>query len=383
VHFASLKDYTGAREPTVILAAAGNDVSFMPFSSNDRILNMSKFDVGGVYSNGDTNNLSAYVFTDRGLYRPGDLTHIAAIVKANGADAPPVDLPLAFTITDPRGNVVKDSRFNLDKSGLATLDFASSETTITGDYTANLYIVKDNLPNNLLGSTTFKTAEFLPDTMRITGKLNQSSTQGWLKPTNLSADFSLVNLFGSPATQRKMSGKIVLSPQAFKFAAFPNYIFVDPLLDQTDAPKTFTDTLGSEVTNDKGQAIFDLNVDRYAKSTFQLTVYAEGFEANGGRSVTTQLNAIVSPLDYLVGYHAQDNLTFVKPDSSVKIKLIAIDNTLKPIPLDNLTAQLRLLQPISTLVKKPMEHININLSYKLQFSAINLSRLLRVKTNLI
>ena len=52
----------------------------MPFAREDRVLNFSRFDIEGV-ENVAPEGLDAFVFTERGVYRPGDEIHIGLIVK--------------------------------------------------------------------------------------------------------------------------------------------------------------------------------------------------------------------------------------------------------------------------------------------------------------
>jgi uncharacterized protein YfaS (alpha-2-macroglobulin family) len=353
VNFPTLKDFIDEREPTVYLAQNGNDVAFIPFNNFERQLNLSRFDIGGVYNNPEElQTLSAYVFSDRGIYRPGDTAHVAMIVKQAYAQSQPAGLPLEATVTDPRGMTVKDQKFTLDESGYLSLDFATSDSSPTGQYTINLFIVKDNNPSSLLGSATIRVAEFLPDTMRITSHLSTESVQGWVSPLNLTANVGLWNLYGAPAADRKVSAKILLTPQAVKFPQFPNYTFSDPLLDPQKPPKVFTDTLTDAHTNDQGQAQFDLKLERFEKATYQLTFFAEGFEADGGRSVTTQTHVLVSPLDYLVGYKTDGDLSYLKQSSQHQVNFIAVNPDLKQTAVTDLKVQLESLRPVTTLVKK-------------------------------
>ncbi|MDR3490810.1 MAG: alpha-2-macroglobulin [Gammaproteobacteria bacterium] len=353
VNFPTLKDFIEEREPTVYLAQLNNDVAFIPFNNLERQLNYSRFDIGGVYNNGEElQTLSAYVFSDRGIYRPGDTVHVAMIVKQAYVQPQPAGLPLEATVIDPRGMTVKDQKFTLDPSGYLSLDFTTTDTSPTGQYTVNLFIVKDKHPSNLLGSTSVRVAEFLPDSMRITAHLSTEKVQGWVQPANLIADVGLWNLYGAPATDRKVSANILLTPEIVKFTQFPNYIFSDPLLDPLKPPKVFTDTLADVRTNDKGLAQFDLKLERFEKATYQLTFFAEGFEADGGRSVTTQTHILVSPLDYLVGYKTDGDLNYLKQNSQHQIHFIAVNSDLKQQAVADLKIQLLSLRPVTTLVKK-------------------------------
>lgn len=353
VTFPDLADFSNEREPTVYLVRNGSDVAFMPYSRADRQLNYSRFDIGGITS--DRLNqaaLTAYVFSDRGIYRPGDTAHVAMIVKQPYAMPQPAGLPLEATITDPRGVTVKNEKITLNESGYLTLDFQTSPTSPTGQYLVNLYIVKDNHPSSLIGSTTMNVAEFLPDRLRISTHLSQENTEGWVSPAGLMAKIGVWNLYGAPAANHRVGGKILLTPQAVTFKAFPQYTFIDPLLNPNAPPKVFTDTLSETRTDTQGQAEFDLKLDRFEKATYQLTVFTEGFETEGGRSVTTQTTALVSPLAYLVGYKPDGDLNYIKQDAARSVNLIAVNPELKQQALPNLTIQVFKQHPISTLVKK-------------------------------
>lgn len=350
--FTNLDSFIEEREPTVYLARLNNDVSFIPYKNADRELNFSRFDVGGIVSNNEEQStLSAYLFSDRGIYRPGDKVNLGVIVKRAYAQAQAAGLPVQLTITNPRGSIVLNQSLALDASGYFATSFDTTQTSATGLYNVFLFIVKDKHSSSLLGSTTFKVAEFLPDRMHITAKLSQETTKGWISPNDLSAIVNLTNLYGTPAADRKISGRILLSPQAVKFSLYADYVFTDPLLDPKKAPKVFTEILTDAKTNDQGIANLPLHLDRFDKASYQLTFFAEGFEAEGGRSVNTQMTALVSPLDYLVGYKTDGDLRYIKQNSQRLINFIAINAQLKQQVLTPLSLQIFKQNPVTTLVK--------------------------------
>ncbi|CEG60871.1 alpha-2-macroglobulin family protein [Legionella micdadei] len=352
-NFPTLRDFVDDREPTVYLASFGSDVSFIPYNKSGRQLNYSRFDTGGLYSTPESNTLSAYLFSDRGIYRPGDTVHLGMIVKQAYAQSQPAGLPLEVTVMDPRGTTIRDQKFTLDPMGYLSLDFETNETSPTGQYAINLYIVKDSRPDSLLGSTTIRVAEFQPDRMRITSAFSQEQTQGWISPINLNAKISLWNLYGAPAADRKVSAKILLAPKRVQFAKYPEYVFADPLLDPNKPAKVYTDTLADATTNEDGQAEFNLHLERFDKATYQLTFFAEGFEAEGGRSVATQSTALVSPLLYFVGYKPDGDLAYIKQDSQRSVHFIAVNPQLNQQNVSDLQIQLISLHPVTTLIKKP------------------------------
>lgn len=353
VNFPTLKDFIDDREPVVYLANLNNDVSFIPFNNYNRQLNFSKFDIGGIYTNNqDSQSLSAYLFSDRGIYRPGDTVHVGMIVKQAYAQAQPAGLPLQATVVDARGTTIKDQKIILNDTGYMDLDFSTGSSSPTGLYMINLFLVKDGHPQNLLGSTSVKVSEFQPDRMRITSSLDPKPSDGWSSPVGLKANVSLWNLYGAPAQNHKVSAKILLTPQQIDFDEYPDYVFADPLFDPKKPPKVFTETLSDLTTNDKGEADFNLNLERFEKATYQLTFFAEGFEADGGRSVTTQSKALISPLPYFIGYKSDGDLSFIKQNSTRNINFIAINPQLSKEELKELKIQLISLHPVTTLVKK-------------------------------
>lgn len=352
-HFPTFKDFMNEREPTVYLASINNDVSFIPYNNSDRQLNLSRFDIGGVYNNPELQTLSAYLFSDREIYRPGDTAHIGMIIKQAFAQPQPAGLPLEVIVTDAKGTTIQDQKLNLDTTGYLAIDIPTTTTSPTGQYNVNLFIVKDNHADNLLGSTSIRVIDFQPDRMRITSHLSSEQTKGWVSPNGLTAKVSLWNLYGAPATDRKITANLVLTPKRIQFTEYPDYTFVDPLLDPNKPPKVFTDTLSDSKTDGNGQAQFDLNLERFDKATYELTFNTEGFESEGGRSVAAESRALVSPLLYFVGYKPDGDLNYLKQNSQRSVNFIAVNPQLKLQTVENLKIQLAVLHAVSTLVKKP------------------------------
>lgn len=353
-NFPTLRDFVEDREPVAYLAQLNSDVSFIPFNHGNRQLNFSKFDIGGLYTyySQEMQSLSAYLFSDRGIYRPGDTAHIGMIIKQAYAQAQPAGLPLQVTVVDSRGTTVKDQKITLNDTGYMEFDFTTNSSSPTGQYMVNLFLVKDNHPQNQLGSVSFKVSEFLPDRMRITTSLSPKPAVGWSSPSGLKGDVSLWNLYGAPAVNRTISAKVLLVPQKVQFSKYPDYVFIDPLMDPKKPAKVFTESLTDIKTNNKGEAEFDLNLDRFEKATYQLTFFAEGFEADGGRSVTGQTQTLVSPLPYFVGYKPDGDLAFIKQNSARTVNYIAVNPELNADDVKDLRIQLVSLHPVTTLVKK-------------------------------
>ena len=68
----SLENYKQELEPVMYLVTRGADQSFLPINKSDRTLGFSRFDIRGQEISPEQNAIKAFVFNDRGIYRPGE-----------------------------------------------------------------------------------------------------------------------------------------------------------------------------------------------------------------------------------------------------------------------------------------------------------------------
>lgn len=343
-----LKEFTHDRTPTVIYITDNNDISFIPYDRYDRQLDLSRFDIGGMRQHGNQDALSAYLFSDRGIYRPGDRFNIGIIVKSSDWSGNLSNIPLQAVITDPRGLVIKDTQFALSEAGFETLSYDTRDSSPTGEYEIRLYLVKDEHDRNLLGSTSIKLEEFLPDRMKISSRFSQERAMGWVHPKDLTARVSLKNLYGTAATDRRVSASMTLSPYNPVFSKYSAFRFYDPL----KADKGFTERLLETTTDQQGEAEIVLDLERFTSASYNVSLQVNGFEAEGGRSVSTEHSVLVSAREFLVGYKADGKLDYVGKDSKRLLRFIAIDPALELTHAEGLKLELIEQRYISALVKQ-------------------------------
>ncbi len=268
---ARLPDLTGRKrekKPAAVIVRKGEDVSFMPFDREDRRLDDSRFDVGGDVTGGRERELTASLFSDRGLYRPGETFHVGILVRPEvwGQDLTGVPLEVA-AVEDPRGLEVRKEKISLGPAGFEELSYATQENGPTGAFQVCVYIVKDGRRGTLLGSTGVRVGG-IPSRSppRIEARFTEERTEGWISPKALKAAVSLHTLFGTPAQDRKLTANIRLTPAA------PPRSKISPITRSSTprwAQKSFAQNSGRR--DDRcaaGAASLDMPLDRFAEGTY-------------------------------------------------------------------------------------------------------------------
>lgn len=349
--FASVDANEHERKAVVYVARLGDDISFIPYSRDDRMLNFSRFDIDGV-TTVLAEDLDAFVFTERGVYRPGDEMHIALVVKQRNWLGKLAGLPIETEVIDARGLIVQTKKMALPASGFAEATYQTAYESASGEYAINVFLVKNNKRSTLLGSTTVNVKEFLPDRMKIETRLSKTSPKGWVDPHDMKASITLANLYGTPASDRRIKSKVEVSPAAFSFTEYKDYSFFDPFTEDNKVRQPDSVDLGEQTTDAEGKTELDLQLDRFADATYAMRYFAEAFEGEGGRSITGQASALVSSLPYVVGYKSDGDLNYISASTPRAVDLIAIDPQLNKIGLEDLAVSVIAQEYVSVVTKK-------------------------------
>src|SRR6266508_51366 len=99
--FPSVEKSEREKTPVAFVARNGDDIAFLPFARDDRVLNFSRFEIEGAENIGP-DGLDAFVFTERGVYRPGDEIHIGVVVKQRNWQGNLKGLPVETEVVDAR-----------------------------------------------------------------------------------------------------------------------------------------------------------------------------------------------------------------------------------------------------------------------------------------
>jgi hypothetical protein len=216
----------GGAAPALLVAEAKNgDYAFLDLTS-------SAFDLTdrGVKGREPPGPIDAYLFTERGVYRPGEDVHLTALVRdrAGGASSVPVTL----IITRPDG--VEHSRIALadDELGGRTTTLRLAPSSMTGTWRARLHADPKDDP---LANVAFLVEDFVPERLDLdidpVSKVLAPEETGIVKIAGR-------YLYGAPAANLAVEGDIVVKPAADGLSAFPGYHFglADEAVEPVRAP---------------------------------------------------------------------------------------------------------------------------------------------------
>ncbi|HVZ81150.1 MAG TPA: alpha-2-macroglobulin [bacterium] len=221
--------------PLLITAKLGDDESFLLFDSSE--ISLADYDISG---RDQSKDLQAYLFTDRGVYRPGDKAHLAGILRTAQLDTPP-SMPAKLTLYDPQSKVFLETMAKSQSDGGFDLDIPIPTYAKTGKYRASLTIGE----KNEVGAVSFSVEDFIPDRIRVAVKTDKDSYQlGDSLQAHVQGDF----LFGAPAANQKVSVRTVFTDKAFRPKGYSDFKFGDPNNDfkefETEAGQGTLDAQG-------------------------------------------------------------------------------------------------------------------------------------------
>lgn len=350
--FPNLADFKNEKDPMVYTIESGADLSFMPYKKGADEQDTSRFEVGGVANAASQGELKAYLFSDRGIYRPGDEVRIGLMVKAADWRKNLAGVPVKIQVMDPKGVEFKKFDLKLSETAFEDLRFSTFDGSPTGDYRVVAYLLKDKNQVSYIGATSVKVEEFLPDRMKIAMRFSTEKAKGWVHPKDLKATVHVENLFGTPAEERLVRASLHLQPSFAGFAAYKDYQFFDPLYDPKKS-RGYEEALQEAKTAANGEVTFDLNLERFEKASYWLNVRAEAFEAEGGRGVFIARGLLVSPLEYFVGFKSEQRLNYLKRGSKASASVIAVNADLVKTAVADLTVVLYERKFVSVLSERP------------------------------
>jgi uncharacterized protein YfaS (alpha-2-macroglobulin family) len=145
--------------PFAILAKPGEDLTYLSY--DELRTPIAEDSVHGRPYTAES-PYSAAIWSDRGVYRPGDTAHFAAIVREENELAPEPGMPIVFELIDPRRKSIKRIVEETNDAGMVAFDVSFADFATTGRY--RLVAQAAEKP---LGELSFNVEEFVPERMKV------------------------------------------------------------------------------------------------------------------------------------------------------------------------------------------------------------------------
>ncbi|MCD6579576.1 hypothetical protein J7L48_08860 [bacterium] len=278
-----------------IIVEKGDDLNYLPL--DEPKIDLTEYDVSGENYNNEY-EYKAYVYTDRGVYRPNDKANISIIIRNNEKMAPVEQFPLRVKIFNALNKVIYNKTVKPNNVGMATLTKQFYNTPSTGKYRVEVFLKKDRIGNGF-----FNVEEFTPERMKVTIDADKDI---FIANDNIDATLKAMYLFGASAKSEKYEVEYSIIPFDFKFPDIKNYKFGQYFLNTPHS--TYISTEKGKL-NKKGEK--DLNIylssnNINIKSPVKLRLFASVFEAGSGKTTKGYKTLKILPQNYLIGLKCDD-----------------------------------------------------------------------------
>ncbi len=320
----------GGEEPYAVMAyGADGDFNFLE-------LGRAAFDLSdrGVSGRAPPGPVDAYLYTDRGIYRPGENVHLMALVRDAQANALS-NVPLTLKLLRPDGIAVDSKQLDAGSPG-GSLGahyqmYALPRDARMGTWVADLY-VDPKAP--AVGTVSFRVEDFVPPTLKV--ELSASDA-----PIHLNEAYPISILgkyyYGAPGAGLAVEAHAQIAFAVQPFPSEPDFQFglVDEKFDgvskDIDAPSTDADGKSSAEIN-----LTDLpDLTKPLDATIEVSVYEPS-----GRAITANITRPIRERAVAIGLRTNAGDDGVAEGSASKMDVIAVDEAGKRIAAPGLRWEL-------------------------------------------
>ena len=286
-----------ANAPSHLVVRSKKDFSFLAL--NHAALDLSSLDIGGrVLSNaGD-----AYLFTDRGIYRPRETVHLTGLVRNKNANTDGVE-NVELVIHRPNGSVYKKLFPKLGHEASFAQEFKLPADSPRGSWRIDVNTI---VAHDTIGSAEIDVQDFIPERLKVDVEKNKDLAKlGDSIETHVIAKF----LYGAPASDLGVEAEAViqtLNKSALREKGAESYSFGDALQPfnkrSMSSYGSRTSITGHSIVTSKASNIVFPSLYDFGAATSPLEIsVAIGVQEPGGRTTKVKSKQIVMGNKHLIG----------------------------------------------------------------------------------
>ena len=205
--------FPASGEGRFVAATSGKHYAYLDLK-NEKALSTSNFDVSGTTREG---GIKAYIFGERGVWRPGDTLHVSVVTLFD--DAPlPAGHPVTARLYNPDGQLVQTLTEHTGPANLYHFPFTTAQDAPSGRWRVDVAVGGQTF------SKTLRVETVKPNKLDITLHFDDA----YITPDrNCRGDIAVRWLYGAPGSGLKVNGTLELSAAQTAFKGWEGYDFRD------------------------------------------------------------------------------------------------------------------------------------------------------------
>jgi uncharacterized protein YfaS (alpha-2-macroglobulin family) len=308
-------------KPAILVAAANNQKTYLRLVEGEDN-SLSRFDTGGkIIEKG----LKGYIYSERGVWRPGDTLHVTFILHDPNKQIPE-NHPVSFELYNVRGQFHSKQILTQGMNGFYTYSIPTHADDPTGLWNAYVKV----------GGTSFHKS-FRIETIKPNRlKINLSLPSNRIDATdgNIPAVLTSSWLTGAIARNLKVKIDMTLTKTHTQFNGYEKYIFNNPASNfNSNSLELFNGTL-----NEEGEVKLNFKTPKAgdAPGMLNANLVCRIFEPGGDASIYMQ-NVPYSPFNAYVGLdiNLKEN-SYIKTDENHRFDVVTLDAGGKPVNRNSL-----------------------------------------------
>jgi uncharacterized protein YfaS (alpha-2-macroglobulin family) len=280
--------------------------------------------------------LRGHVFTERGIYRPGETVYFKGTVREykGGYIVPPKDLEPRFEIVNSKGESVYDNKIRLSDFGTANGSIVAKPYFPLGTYTLKMAFGEGE---DGTVSRTFQVQEFQPPRHFTEVRLRPEKRKD-KRYVNIDKESSYLNCeiagiyyAGGPVKHGKVRWKVYYNSSDFRKNSYKDYNFGNPREKREELLES-----GESVLDEKGRITVSVPMSKEVISgLYAVEVFATVVDFDGRAAAESAVYQ--EEPEYLVGISSHKDS--IKAGESDSLNVIVVDKSGKKVEKGTVTVE--------------------------------------------
>ena len=232
--------------------------------------------------------IDAFLYTERGIYRPGEPVHFSALLRNDQGEIL-AGLPVMLKLLRPNQSVAEEIALQSDTAG-----YLQTEIELAPNAPGGSWLFEAWSGDRIVGQKKIQVEDFVPPRIAVDAETSRRVME---VEQPLAIDVSARFLYGGKVEGARVEGEVTIKPVGSPYAEYPGFDFSNPLLSHE--PQQFP--IEAAETDAEGRASLSFTLPAVETplplmASVRLSVYEPG-----GRPVHRLLTLPVRLHEYAVG----------------------------------------------------------------------------------